>query len=137
MRRRQSIPFLFLVLCGFSVGARAEPAQTNPAPQEAANQKALFEKFKKTLSNATLIGKFTITGQDDFTPKAEKYSIRGVTKMEQGDFWLFDSLPIVAAIAFFAIASIQVGLRSGPMAGVWLVPLGIVYLVLAAAFLRI
>ncbi|MAE30433.1 MAG: hypothetical protein CMO43_02360 [Verrucomicrobiales bacterium] len=48
----------------------------------------MFKQFESTLTNAVLAGKFTITGKPS-PPREESYTIRSVTKMAQGDYWLF------------------------------------------------
>lgn len=58
--------------------------------QPDADQKALFEKFSETLSGATLVGKFTIVGRD-LPPKEERYEIKRVHKLDEGDVWLFNA----------------------------------------------
>ncbi|PQO35234.1 hypothetical protein C5Y97_14715 [Blastopirellula marina] len=55
-----------------------------------AEQKALFEKFSDTLTGATLVGKFTIVGRD-VPPKEERYEIKSVHKLDEGDIWLFNA----------------------------------------------
>ncbi|MFI4873975.1 MAG: hypothetical protein ACIALR_01465 [Blastopirellula sp. JB062] len=64
----------------------AEP----PVDPKGADQKALFDKFSETLSGSVLIGKFTIAGRDE-APKEERYEIRSVHKLEEGDLWLFNA----------------------------------------------
>ena len=55
------------------------------------DQQALYSQFERTLSNAILTGKFTISGHEAAEPKSEKYTIRRVTKLKQGHFWLFEA----------------------------------------------
>ncbi|EAQ82665.1 hypothetical protein [Blastopirellula marina] len=60
------------------------------AAEPNAEQKALFAKFSETLTGATLVGKFTVVGRD-MSPKEERYEIRSVHKLEEGDLWLFNA----------------------------------------------
>lgn len=48
-----------------------------------------FAAFTEQLTNATLVGKFTVRGRGDGDGRAEEYAIESVTKMPNGDFWLF------------------------------------------------
>ena len=80
---------LLLALSGLAVDGRAHQPQSERTAQEATDPQVQFDKFKKTLSNVTLVGRFTVTGQDDVAPKAEKYTIRSVKKTDHGDYWLF------------------------------------------------
>jgi hypothetical protein len=66
----------------------AQPPQPEDAPQVEMNE---FErKFEKTMSGATLVGRFTIEGQGDGDkpPAEERYVISKVTKIGE-DRWLF------------------------------------------------
>ncbi|MBW3597329.1 MAG: hypothetical protein KY475_08645 [Planctomycetes bacterium] len=49
----------------------------------------MFDKFKETLNNATLVGNFTVLGQDEQTLRPEEYTISSVQKLDEGDYWLF------------------------------------------------
>ena len=62
---------------------RTSPAKEPPAPDRA----KLEQKFARTMSGATLVGFFTVTGNDK-PPAEEKYTITKVTKLK-GDYWLF------------------------------------------------
>jgi len=49
----------------------------------------LEKQFQKTLSGATLVGSFTVTGgEKDRALREERYTISKVTR-GQGDFWVF------------------------------------------------
>ena len=48
-----------------------------------------FEAFTQQLTKATLVGEFTVQGRGDGEGRAEEYAIESVTKMPNGDFWLF------------------------------------------------
>lgn len=63
--------------------AKVKPAVT---PQQRAE---LFAGFTKRLTGAVLVGHFTVDGKSD--QREERYTIRKVTKMEKGDYWLFEA----------------------------------------------
>ena len=55
----------------------------------AADRAALEKKFEQTLSGATLVGHFTLTGKEDAkSRKKERYTISSVRKIKD-DLWLF------------------------------------------------
>lgn len=67
-----------------------EKAAPAVAKQNAATDQAeRFKKFEKTLSGARLVGHFTSVDKDPAAPRKEEYTITSVTKMDEGDFWLF------------------------------------------------
>ncbi len=87
-------PLLTLVFaCALLAFSRADegksPASPQPSQKEQPSQEVLFKNFKKTLSQATLSGHFTVLGQDDPNPRREEYTISSVQKLEEGDYWLF------------------------------------------------
>jgi len=61
---------------------------TKPAATDA-DQAALFQHFKKTLSGVKLVGHFTIVGKDNAALPKEEYTIESVEKLPDGDYWLF------------------------------------------------
>lgn len=60
-------------------------AEDKPAP----DKDALFKQFSEQLGGAKLVGHFTMFGKEDDAPKKEEYTIASVTKLEEGDYWLF------------------------------------------------
>ena len=86
-----------LIVAALLVAARvstvlAQPATTAPAATAAPatqplDPAALEKQFEETLTNAMLVGHFTISGSDA-PPKEDRYHIIKVTK-QQGDTWLF------------------------------------------------
>ena len=73
--------------------ARQDDAPADPPPAGDAvpvKMNELEKKFEKTMSGATLVGRFTITGQgaDDKPPAEERYVISKVTKIGE-DRWMF------------------------------------------------
>jgi len=73
---------VFLIACAVpSLGLLAAEGEPDRA--------ALEQQFQETLSGATLVGSFTLTGGDkDRALREEKYAISKVTK-GQGDYWIF------------------------------------------------
>ena len=64
------------------------PALTTEPPVDQATG---YRKFKALLSNVTLVGHYTTTGIGKLKLNQERYEIRSVTKMQQGDYWLFQA----------------------------------------------
>lgn len=63
-------------------------AQEDKASDVQAKRYALFEK---RLDNVALIGSFTVSGKEDKAPKPERYEIKNVRKLEEGDIWLINA----------------------------------------------
>lgn len=63
----------------------SEPA--TPAPPTKAE---LFAALEKTLTGATLVGNFTVTGGDNDKLTEERYELQGVQHVE-GDLWQFQA----------------------------------------------
>ena len=64
----------------------------NDSPREnegELHQERFYEQLERTLTHATLTGRFTISGKESAEPISETYTIERVTKLERGDFWLF------------------------------------------------
>lgn len=76
-----------MVICLFiPVGLFA----ADPAPAPQGDPQALLEqKFAESMTNAVLVGRFTIDG-DDKPPKTERYTILSAKKVA-GDLWLFNA----------------------------------------------
>jgi hypothetical protein len=79
--------FALLTVCCCAPLALADEPQATSDKQP--SQKELFEKFKKTMDGATLIGQFTVQGDEDQKLRREEYTIQSVQKLDEGDFWLF------------------------------------------------
>jgi hypothetical protein len=61
------------------------------APAEKSlDKEALEKRFEETMSGATLVGTFTVTGQTDKKLHEERYTIESVKKIGE-DKWLFKS----------------------------------------------
>lgn len=80
---------LFTVMVMATVMGFAEESEVDSTAGEAGND--LFERFEKSLSNVSLIGRFTISGRVDTELTEEKYTIHSIRKMDSGDYWLFDA----------------------------------------------
>ena len=72
--------------------ARADDPKPQVETKQAAatvGREALFKHFERTLSGVKLVGRFTILGRDDGPLAKEEYTINSVTKLPDGDYWLF------------------------------------------------
>ncbi|MCH8923682.1 MAG: hypothetical protein IIA67_11120 [Planctomycetes bacterium] len=75
----------------FIVGACSLAAAEENAEEDkaAADRAALEKKFEQTLSGATFVGHFTLTGKENAkSRKKERYTISSVRKIKD-DLWLF------------------------------------------------
>ncbi len=85
----------FAVLCGLCSFAWTDEQQpqesqeTEVEPQTQEEQAERFAKFEKTLTGATLVGRFTVLGDDEQNLRREEYAISSVQKLDEEDFWLF------------------------------------------------
>ncbi|MDA1051192.1 MAG: hypothetical protein O3C40_12025 [Planctomycetota bacterium] len=89
---RSSIILAALCVSLTSTIARSEdPAPSGESKQDAAvvDRDALFKQFGELLSGAKLVGRFTILGKDDGPLPKEEYAISSVSKLPEGDYWLF------------------------------------------------
>lgn len=86
MLRRACLSLIVAVLLCPALFAQEEKAIT--ASDVQAKRYALFEK---RLNNVALIGSFTISGKEDQAPKPERYEIKSVRKLEEGDIWLINA----------------------------------------------
>jgi hypothetical protein len=73
-----------------AAAAAAEKAKA-PAPQKPLpSQEELDKQFEQSLSGATLVGHYTVNGNEEASLKTERYKITKVSKMK-GDTWLFEA----------------------------------------------
>ena len=83
-----------IAACGFAVPLRAAgaapPASTSSAPttEPKIELNDLEKRFEKAMSGATLVGRFSVDGNDDQLPKEDRYVISRVAKIGT-DLWLF------------------------------------------------
>ncbi len=81
MFRHTKSACLLLVSCLACSAIAAEPdANNTQASREA--------EFAESLTGATLVGNFTVTGQERLDPKADRYDLTSVKQLEDGN-WLF------------------------------------------------
>lgn len=73
-----------------ALAADEPPAEPGSANSKAPSQEELDRWFAETLSGATLVGSFTIDGQEGQPPAADRYPIAQVKKL-QNDYWLFEA----------------------------------------------
>ncbi len=74
-----------LIVFVANVPALAQETKPAPTPEE------LIAKLAKDLTGVKLVGKFTVTGRGEMTPKEEEYTITSATKLDdadQPDLWL-------------------------------------------------
>lgn len=84
MRRTSLIALAAALSCLFSAARADEPAAT---PDKA----ELIKEFEKSMSGATLVGYFTTDGQEiKGGLHEERYVLKSVKKLPNGDFWLFE-----------------------------------------------
>lgn len=77
-----------LVLLAFTSLGLADQAAPPAADNAKPDQAALEKKFEETLTNAALVGSFTVKGKNDGKLHEERYVISSVKKVED-DSWLF------------------------------------------------
>ena len=85
MKRQRSL----LLALGLLVTASSVLTNATFAETDAEKKAALEKKFEQTLTNAALVGSFTVTGKQNKLT-TERYVITKVTKVQEG-FWLFQA----------------------------------------------
>jgi len=70
-------------------GLGESPDAQEPESTPDKRQTERFAEFEKLLTKSKLVGRFTVLGDDDRELRDEVYFIDQITKMEQGDYWLF------------------------------------------------
>jgi len=79
--------FVAAVLLLVSVAKAQQPAA--PATDaKTPTQEELIRKLEKDLTNVKLIGRFTVQGKEEQSPKPEEYTITSAMKLPDGDMWL-------------------------------------------------
>jgi hypothetical protein len=63
-----------------------EPAK--PAETAELSQEELIKKLEKDLTVVKLVGRFTVTGKEETTPKEEEYTITSAMKLTDPDLWM-------------------------------------------------
>ena len=84
--RNKRMPLVGIAtLWGLALGAMAIAQDAKPDAND-----ARFAKFSQTLSGAKLVGQFTVSGEAQAGKlAAEEYHIHEVTKLDEGDYWMF------------------------------------------------
>ena len=80
---------LIIALIAFATALPAlaqEPAKPDAKPLP--SQEELIKKLSKDLTGVKLVGKFTVTGKGEMTPKEEEYTITSAMKLDEPDLWL-------------------------------------------------
>lgn len=85
----KSVWMLAVVCLGFAVlpifAADESTEKDNPS------RETLIKQFEESMSGATLVGYFTINGQEgSLGLKEEKYRLKSVKKLKKGDYWQFE-----------------------------------------------
>jgi hypothetical protein len=82
-----AVSLVALILAG-GIASAAEPAAKERGDSDAPDQAALIKKLESTLTNAKLVGKFTVAGKGEVSPKSEEYVIKSAMKLDEGDLWM-------------------------------------------------
>lgn len=61
-----------------------------PAKKELSREEQI-KKLEADLTGATLLGRFTIDGREEQSPKPEEYTISSAVKLPEGDTWIISS----------------------------------------------
>jgi hypothetical protein len=77
---------LLTLMTVIALAAADEPAK--PTGDSMPSREELIKKLETELSGAKLIGSFTVTGNEDKSPKPEEYTIVSANKLPDGDVWL-------------------------------------------------
>ncbi len=84
-----SIVSTLIIAILYSTNAFAADDEKKTSAENTPDTQTLFKKFEQTLSNVKLVGRFTVLGKEDKPPAKEEYTITSVTKLDEGDYWLF------------------------------------------------
>ncbi|HVX14896.1 MAG TPA: hypothetical protein VHC22_27145 [Pirellulales bacterium] len=80
-----------VVVCLMSLATFLPAADEPEKKTETPDRETLLKQFEESMSGATLVGYFTINGQEGAKGlKEEKYHLKSVKKLKNGDFWLFE-----------------------------------------------
>jgi hypothetical protein len=88
---RFALPLALLIAVGLPAGVRSLSAQDQPAaqpqPVPLVELNELEQAFVDLMKDSALVGTFSIGGRDDREPRAERYEIKGASKLK-ADNWL-------------------------------------------------
>ena len=82
--------FLTLTLLSLFTAAGFADDKQNSSPSEKPDRAALENALSKKLTNATLVGSFTVDGSSNKPPRSERYTLGEVKKLKN-DIWLFQA----------------------------------------------
>lgn len=85
-----TLPMMSVCLVGQDTTQPTQSEDEKP-PEWSAEEKAKFEKLEKLLTGAKLVGSFTVKGADSTKLNEETYFIKKVTKLDKGDYFLFEA----------------------------------------------
>ncbi len=89
MRRITSL-VLTIGLAVTAATSHAQDTAETKKPDISPQQQKLNALFEEKMSGVRLVGSFTILGKDDALKK-EAYEIKKVSKLPDGDYWLFQT----------------------------------------------
>lgn len=81
---------MIAVLCGLG-GTGSMQSAASETPAAVPSQADLFKKFEQIMNGAVLAGQFTILGREREPMPPEEYTIKRVSKLADGDYWLFQA----------------------------------------------
>ena len=81
---------MIVLLCAIGGAGTVQSAELT-ASAVVPSQADLFKKFEQTMNGAVLAGQFTILGKDRQSMPPEEYTIKRVSKLADGDYWLFQA----------------------------------------------
>jgi hypothetical protein len=84
---KQTLIAMLGIVCFFISADEPKPAPPSEEPAKI-ELNDLEKQFEKTMTGATLVGRFTINGKDDQLPPEDRYEISSVKKIGE-DLWLF------------------------------------------------
>ncbi|MEX0818796.1 MAG: hypothetical protein WD070_04355 [Pirellulaceae bacterium] len=93
MKRSQRLLAILCVALSCTVARSEDPPAPGDAQQDTpqVDREAQFKQFEQTLSGVKLVGRFTVLGKDDGPLPKEEYTINSVSKLPDGDYWLFQT----------------------------------------------
>jgi hypothetical protein len=87
MNYRHLVPALVLLAAAAAFAQQTPPGAGKPGP----SREELEKQFAETLTGATLVGQFTITGMNDGKPLGEDRYTLGTVKKLKEDLWSFEA----------------------------------------------
>ena len=87
--KRTHLFLTFTLLSLFTAAGFADDKQ-KPSPSEKTDRAAMENALSQKLTNATLVGSFTVDGKSDKPPRSERYTLGEVKKLKD-DTWMFQA----------------------------------------------